>query len=157
MDKALLESALEGLPRIIKDYTARIPEDELDIRRSREAWTIREHIYHIAGVQPMFHERMLTIKNSERPIITPYNPSQETEEQNRFGSIEEAFTKYSSVRRKQLEVLSHLTDEEWSKKAEHPQYKEYGMAILLHHMLFHEYWHMYRIEEIWITKDEFFK
>ena len=90
MDKALLESALEGLPRIIKDYAARIPEDELDIKRSREAWTIREHLYHIAGVQQMFH-----------------------------GTTEEAFNFYKSVFGGEFTYLQRFKDAPESEKIMH--------------------------------------
>ena len=33
--------------------------------------------------------------------------------------------------------------------------KKYNFEIVLNHILFHDYWHMYRIEELWLTKDEY--
>ncbi len=154
-DKAIIISTLKNLPTLIKGYLKQIPQEELDIKRN-DAWTIREHFYHIVGVQQMLYERILKIKNDFNPVIKPYFPAKEDEMRNKFNSCDEAVTKYIELRNKQISVIEQLTPDELDKKAEHPQYIEYSMLILLNHIIFHDYWHMYRIEEIWLTKDEYF-
>jgi hypothetical protein len=155
-DKTIIILTLKNLPVLINDYLIQIPQKDIDIKRNKDTWTIREHFYHIVSVQQMLYERILKIRNDINPFIQPYFPTEEENIRNRFNSHDEAFTKYNEFRSKQISVVDQLTPEEFTRKAEHPQYKEYSMLILLNHMIFHEYWHMYRIEEIWLTKDEFF-
>ncbi|MDA1119365.1 MAG: hypothetical protein O2887_02525 [Bacteroidetes bacterium] len=45
----------------------------------------------------------------------------------------------------------------WSKTAVHPEFNKYSHYILLRHAMMHDHFHMYRIEELWLTKDEYLK
>ena len=45
--------------------------------------------------------------------------------------------------------------EHWTRKAKHKEYIEYTPYIMLRHILMHDHFHMYRIEELWLTTDEF--
>ena len=157
IDKTQFIETFRNLPGIIKSYIGNIPGDHLDIKRNKETWTIREHIYHIADVQEMLYNRMLKIKDDEYPEITPYFPDKEQGNAAKFESIEHAFTVYNDYREKQIEFINNLSDQEYLKKADHAEYNHYNLWILINHMIFHDYWHMYRIEEIWLTKDEYFQ
>ncbi len=148
--------SLKNSPYIIQDFLAQIPDDKLDIIRDKDAWSIRQHLYHMAGGQEMLCERILLIKNDANPKITPYIPTKEAEEKRKFNSIKDAMSRYIEMREKQISIIESLSSGELLKKAEHPEYKEYSITILLNHILFHDYWHMYRIEEILLLKDEYF-
>jgi uncharacterized damage-inducible protein DinB len=155
-EKETVLRTLEDLPKLIEEYSQNIPEEALDIKRNDETWTIREHIYHMASVQEMLYDRILTVKNEEHPVITPYFPENEKERNNLYASLEEAFTHYKAVRRKQISLIKELAEDILKKEASHGEYISYNIPIILNHMIFHEYWHMYRIEAIWLTRDEFF-
>ena len=43
----------------------------------------------------------------------------------------------------------------WQKTATHPEYAQYSFYILVRHILMHDHWHMYRMEELWLTRDEY--
>ena len=45
----------------------------------------------------------------------------------------------------------------WIKEAEHPEYHIYTPYIMLRHRLMHDHFHMYRIEELWLTNEEYLK
>lgn len=155
-DKEKLLATFQGLPEIIETYYNNIPEEALDRKRSENAWTIREHLYHIAEVQEMLYSRILKIRDEENPVITPYYPENESELVSKFQSMQHAFEHYKAVREKQISLVGQLMEADYEKEAKHDQYIKYNITIVLNHMIFHEYWHMYRIEELWLTKDEFF-
>lgn len=144
----------KNLPSVIADFMDTLPEAVLDRKRNEETWTAREHLYHIVDVQDMLLSRILIIRDDENPIMVPFYP--ENEEINRYESIAAALKKYKDLREKQLEVLSGLSEAVLAKKAVHKQYSEYSIPVIVNHMIFHEYWHMYRMEEICFVKDEFF-
>lgn len=150
-------NSLADMPQILEEYLKSIPDECLDVKRNPETWTIREHVYHIAETQEMLFQRILKIKEDKEPVITPFIPDDSGEDIVAFNSIEEAVEKVKSFREKQVSVLKQLSLEELEKEAIHPEYNRYNLPILTNHILFHEYWHIYRIEEIWLQKDGLFK
>ena len=155
-DKSNLLITFQGIPEILETYFKNIPQEVYDIKRNETAWSIREHLYHIINVQDMLYKRMLTIKNEENPIIKPYFPDKETESLFNYESIEKAFLYFKEMRAKQVLLINELTEFELNKEGKHEEYIKYNIPIIINHMIFHEYWHFYRIEEIWLTRDEFF-
>lgn len=156
LNRESLSSILSQLPTLIGNYIAMIPEKTLDLRRGPDVWTIREHLYHIAGVQKMLFGRMELIRREEKPEIRRYNPENEPSIGTLYTSVDEALADYRHYRELQLKLLLESTDEELNRKAIHPEYETYTLYMMMHHMVYHEFWHMHRIEEIWQTRDEFF-
>ena len=150
----ILIKTLNNTPEIISNYVLTIPESDLEIKRGKDFWTIKEHIIHLEYVQDILHERILLFKNEELPIVKPYFPKNE-KINNKFKNINEILNSYKLKRNKQLELLRQLDDSDLVKEAKHDEYKKYNIEIILNHILFHDYWHMYRIEELWLTKDEY--
>lgn len=151
-----LLKTLQYLPETIEAYFKGIPEDLLDRKRSETAWTIREHLYHIADVQEMLYQRIGKIRDEKNPVITPYFPEKKDLEEISYPSVEKAFLHYKEMRKKQLLLVEELTESALAKEAQHGEYVKYSIPIILNHMVFHEYWHMWRIEELWLTRDEYF-
>ncbi len=145
---------LKHIPNIIAKFMDNVPEDRLDVRRDETAWTIREHFLHIVQVQEMLLGRIKLIRESENPVIEPYFPEEDDIEN--LG-IEEALRKYRRFRKKQIEEIESCSRKELERRADHKEYTDYSIPIIVRHMIFHEYWHMYRLEEILYTKDGFFR
>ena len=150
-------NTFRNLPEIIESYISRIPENEFDVRRSNDAWTIREHIYHIVDVQKMLLERMRTLKKSPEPVIEPYFPEKETDLSHKYKDMHAAFIAYRALRKEQRRLIRGCKKDDFLRNAVHKEYKQYSIPIIVRHMIFHEFWHMHRIEEIWLTKDEYFR
>ena len=151
-NKENLLSTFHELPEIIETYFKNIPEALLDKKRNETSWTIREHLYHIVGVQEMLYQRILKIRDEENPVITPYFPENEPERAELYKSIEDAFLCYKEIRERQLLLIRQIKEPDFYKEAAHGEYVKYNIPIIMNHMIFHEYWHMYRIEELWLTK-----
>jgi len=146
---------LRDLPTVVEPYFLSIPQDRLDLKRTPEAWTLREHLYHVAAVQGMLLGRMTLLRDDPDPVIVPYFPQNEPALADRYPSVAAAFTEYKTKRQQQLTLLEGLTEQQWTKPARHPEYERYDLTLVVHHLVFHEYWHFYRIEELWLTRDEY--
>ena len=70
-------------------------------------------------------------------------------------SMVSAFDQFAAYRDKQLSLLEKADDLTWKKVATHPEYESYSLYILARHVLMHDYWHMYRVEELWLTRDAY--
>ncbi len=153
---ALLEG-LRRAPAILSAFVADIPEERLDRRRGDGFWTIAEHLSHLAHVQPMILERIQRFLDEERPEFIPYIPGEQEDEPAtpERMAIDAALAQFSAIRKRQLSLLEGAPDETWRKQAVHPEYDQYGFLILARHILMHDHWHMYRMEELWLTKTPF--
>lgn len=155
-----IRDLLEGLrraPKILTEFVNTIPEGKLDLRRGEGFWTIAEHVSHLAQVQPMLLERFERFKNEEHPEFKPYIPGKEEEEPDTppLMSMAAALDQFAEYRVKQLTLLEKIDDIKWKKMATHPEYESYSLYIFTRHVFMHDYWHMYRMEELWLTKDAY--
>ncbi len=142
--------------QVIEDFTKQIPQDLWDVRRGPEVWTLREHLYHLADVQKLLLGRIKLILAEERPVIQPYFPDNEPALAELFPSIGAALTTYRRLRDKQLKLFAKARKSDWKKQALHGEYRLYSLSIIARHLVIHDDWHLYRMEEIWLTKDEYF-
>jgi len=151
---------LEGLsrtPSILSEFVKTIPEGKLDLRRGEGFWTIAEHVSHLAEVQPMLLDRFQRFMNESHPEFIPYIPKddQETYDTPVRMRVDAALAQFAQYRNKQLTLLESADDATWQKTATHPEYEVYSFYILVRHALMHDCWHMYRMEELWLTKDAY--
>ena len=152
-----LLDALKRVPTILSAFTADIPADRLDRRRGDGFWTIAEHLSHLAQVQPMLLERIQRFLDEDHPEFVPYIPGEGQDEPDtpERMAVETALAQFSADRKRQLDRIERATEQTWMKQATHPEYERYGFHVLVRHILMHDYWHMYRMEELWLTKDAY--
>lgn len=154
--KYLLEG-LQGTPKILSEFVKTIPKSKLDLRRGDTFWTIAEHISHLAQVQPMLLERFEQFLNVENPVFASYIPGEGEDEPDTppLMSMASALDQFAEYRNRQLALLNTIDGNTWKKTATHPEYESYSLYILTRHVLMHDHWHMYRMEELWLTRDAF--
>ena len=154
---------LEGLrrsPKILSEFINSLPEDRMNVRRGKGFWTIAEHIMHLAEVQPMLLERIQRFIHEDHPNIIPYNPGINDKDERKDipdassrTDVTTALERFARYRKKQRALLKDLDRATWQKTGTHPEYELYSLYILVRHMLMHDFWHMYRMEELWLGKN----
>ncbi len=155
-----IDALLDGMkraPLLLSAFVETIPEEKLDQRRGEGFWTVAEHVSHLAQVQPMLLERLERFKSEEHPAFVPYIPGAGEEEPDTPLRMEigEAQVQFEAYRAKQVALLEAADEDVWRRTATHPEYERYGFYILVRHILMHDYWHMYRMEELWLTRDAY--
>ncbi len=152
----LLE-ALRQTPPILSSFVQTIPEGKLDLRRGEGFWTVGEHVSHLAQVQPMLLKRFERFINEDHPEFVPYIPGTGKDEPATPPrmSMASALDQFALYRDKQLLLLESADEITLKRTATHPEYEAYSLYILTRHVLMHDYWHMYRMEELWLTKDAY--
>ena len=156
--RSSLIDSLRAAPEVLEGLIEAIPERQLDVKRRPHFWTIREHILHLSEVQPMLFRRLERFRDEETPNFTPYLPTGEEATQTSqpvAPSIPAAVEELRRWRGRQIELIEALPEATWEKRAVHREFELYTAAILIRHISMHDYWHMYRIEELWITKDDY--
>ena len=151
---------LDGLRRsinILSAFVTALPENKLNRRRGAGLWTVAEHASHLAQVQPMLLERLQRFLDEDLPEFVPYIPGDDEKEDGPPAemAMKAALAEFAKSRQRQLALLEKADDAAWQKTAIHPEYDLYTLYILTRHILMHDHWHMYRMEQLWLTKDAF--
>lgn len=155
-----IQHIIDGLrqsPQVLSGLVKSIPEQRLDVRRGEGFWTIAEQVSHLAEVQPMLLGRFQRFLEENNPEFIPYIPpsgdSGPVNPQRMDMAV--ALAQFTEYRKKQLTLLEEVDTDAWQKTGIHPEYEFYSIHILARHTLMHDYWHMYRIEELWLVRDTF--
>jgi hypothetical protein len=148
-------SSLEEVVFILKNLLNEIPPEMVELQRLEGAWTITEHMAHLAEIQPVMLHRLELFKKEKNPLIKPFNPVNSDLTDWKARPIEKIFESYQVNRKKQISFISEESDEYFQRQANHPEYSSYSPDILLRHMLMHDHWHMYRMEDLWLAREGF--
>jgi hypothetical protein len=140
---------------ILYKFIISIPEEAI-MKRRKDYWTIYEHLEHMVVTQDMLYHRIDNFIKEEEPVIKPYNP-EDKPKSNKKRTVKELLEAFSKWRNKQVGLIESCDDEIWEKTAEHPEYDQYSFETMVRHVLLHDGFHMYRIEELWLVKDEYVK
>jgi len=105
----------------------------------------------------MLLKRFERFMNEDHPEFVPFIPGGGKEEPVTPPrmNIESALDQFARNRSSQLQLLEGADEATWKKQATHPEYEEYSLYILTRHVLMHDHWHMYRMEELWLARDAY--
>jgi hypothetical protein len=158
MDRNALIEGLRLNVVILRDFIEAVPAERIDERRNEEYWTIREHVSHLALTQIMLCKRIELLMKEELAVIVPYVPEDKPGEHEPSGKpIRELLDLFARWREKQVRLIESCGNAVWARSAEHPEYRSYSFETLVRHILLHDSYHMNRVEELWLLKDEFLK
>lgn len=156
IEKNTLISNLHSTPMLLSAFIGQIPVTLLKSRRKPNKWSIHEHACHLAQAEVMIHERFIRFEAEDQPEFKPYLPGNTISDGDLiYLDLSEQLHQFESMRAKTLNLLKSFDDGIWSKEGKHPEYINYSPFILLRHLLMHDHFHMYRMEELWLTKQEY--
>lgn len=155
-EKTALIEGLRNSPLILTEFFRGIPDDLRKIRRIPDKWCIHEHACHLSQTEEMIGKRFLRFQTEEHPVFEPYLPGKTVETATLIElDFQEELDRFTSRRKELVNLLESFGQEVWKKTAKHPEYITYTPLILMRHTLMHDHFHMYRMEELWLTKPEF--
>jgi DinB superfamily len=146
--------ALENNKKILTQFVERITEAEVN-RRIKDYWTIYQHIDHLVVCQKMLLGRLEQFIQEDNPVVKPYNP----DDKPKTGevSVKDLINEFCEIRDKQITLINKAKKKVWEKSGSHKEYSKYSFEILIRHIIFHDAYHFYRMEELWIEKEEYIK
>jgi len=151
-------SILSQTPHILKELVDEIPIDQLKVKRQAGRWCIHEHVCHLFEALHMMLERFKTFKRVKNPSFKPYLPGTNDVAASSTlidMNMDKCLIGFKRERMKLLELLKSYDKDDWKNEGSHPEYVRYNPAIFLRHIMMQDHLHMYRIEELWLTTNEF--
>jgi hypothetical protein len=147
---------LAKAPEVLQKLILEIPVKIQKVERIKGKWCIHAHAVHIIIAQSMIIERMERFIKEKNPVFQPYFPDKVSPETDLLElNLKEMLLRFAEQREKLLSLCKNQPESFWLKEASHPEYKIYTPFIMLRHIMMHDQLHMYRIEELWLTKDEY--
>lgn len=152
-----LQDGLNRSANVLSAFVQTIPGQKRNRRRGDDCWTIAEHVSHLAQVQPMLLERLQRFRDEDHPVFVPFIPGEDEDASDtpEVMPVGAALDQFTLFRGRQVALLTGLPAAAWEKTGTHPEYAIYSFYILVRHILMHDHWHMYRMEELWLTRDAF--
>ena len=145
-------------PFILNELVGEIPLDLLKVRRITGKWCIHEHVCHLFEAQEMMRERFKTFKAVKNPTFTHYLPGSNVETDKLLDmDMKQALLGFSEERMELVKFLKTFNAGDWYNAGKHPEYTSYTPFIFLRHIMMHDHLHMYRIEELWLTSDQYLR
>lgn len=155
-EKETLLTSLSNTPFLLRQFVNQIPGNLLKKRRKPGKWTIHENACHIAQAEIMIYERFKKFEVEDQPEFKPYLPGVTISDEALIDlDLESEMDQFEDRRKQTVELLNRFNKATWNKIGFHNEYNSYTPFILLRHTLMHEYLHMYRMEELWLTKEAY--
>jgi hypothetical protein len=149
-----LIEALERGPTIVIPLIRQADPLVLKRRPAKEKWSIHEHACHLAEADQLFQHRLETMLSEENPSIKSYDPGRDDPQDALLQvDLDMAVRRYETLRRELVKRLRTLTANDWSRSAEHDEYNSYSIFTMIRHLVLHDFFHAYRIEELLLRKD----
>jgi hypothetical protein len=144
---------LELNKSVLKQFFGVMTEAEVH-KRIRSYWTIGEHLSHLVDSQAVTVKRIELIYEQDAPRIVPFTPNDDDVKNAKKASTAELLETFCQRRDAQLKLLKKAKAADWAKTVTHPEYYRYSLEILVRHNLLHDAFHMARMEQLWIMKED---
>lgn len=155
--EAIKRNLADG-PLFLGSILRDIPDSLLKERRINGKWSIHEHACHLVDVQQMINARFIKFRDDEKPEVKPYLPGTNVADDFLMDlPLKETVEKFAGYRKSLLDIVDGFDEKTWQKKVIHPEYEPFNPYIFLRHVMMHDHFHMYRIEELWLTNQEFLR
>jgi len=149
MNTQSLISSLEAAPGLIIGLVREVPPGNLKRRPAPGKWSVHEHACHIADGDAIFLERLELMLTVPHPRIASMVPSPDEVSGSLLSvDLDDALDRYVQERARVVKRLKKLSDDDWQRTAEHEAFRHYSVYIMFRHLLIHEMFHAYRIDEL---------
>ena len=138
---------LSNNKNILKQFVSVISENDIH-KRIKDFWTIYEHIDHLVLAQKLLLGRIQQFIVEEKPIMKPYVPEEKPIVEDAKKSAKKLVEEYIKLRDMQISLIKKAKRNVWQKEGVHKEYSKYSFEILIRHILLHDSFHMWRIEEL---------
>lgn len=154
-DPRAVLTSLANAPGLIIPLVREIPIDLLKRRPKPSRWSAHEHACHLAEVHSLFFTRLDLMLSETHPRIRPYDADGEMASESALLQVDlaQALSRFESDRQKLVEKLGRLSESDWQRTADHPEYARYSIFLMFRHLALHDLLHAYRIEEILTKRD----
>ncbi len=146
--KHIIES-ISKTPVLLKELISELPKNRLTKEVKKGKWSIHEHATHIAVSDIYgFQKRLTQFLEEDQPVIEPLSGNDFDEDFFISLNLEDALNSFFEKRKETVKMAKALSSDLLNRQAIHPEYENYTPYIMLRHLMMHDHYHMYAIEDL---------
>lgn len=111
----------------VDDALAGISDEDLDRRPPSGEWTAREIVHHLADSESMAYIRLRRLITEDDPVIASYDEPEWAVRLHYERPIQPSVAVVHAVRAASHQLLSSMTDDEWSRTGTHSESGAYSV------------------------------
>jgi uncharacterized damage-inducible protein DinB len=137
-----LDTQLDVVPMLLSGV---VPE-ALMSRRVSGAWSVNEHLAHLARHHAIFLERLQRILTENAPELDRYR-AEDDAAWPEWSDLptEEVLNRLRTLRKEIIRLISGLSEDDANRTGIHPLFGEMGIARWVEFFLLHEAHHLYMV------------
>ncbi|HEY3330973.1 MAG TPA: DinB family protein [Capsulimonadaceae bacterium] len=149
MHRKMLIDNLDGNVELFSSLAQQaIEAGELDRRPDPERFSLREIFAHVADFDPIFLGRIVDARDKDNPTLVGSDPGRMAIDNNYSHSVPNVAIDWLRASRPELTAaLRELTDDEWSRTADHKVFGPMTIETLAIAVSIHDGYHLNQILE----------
>lgn len=121
-DRDGLIDELASLPRIMREVTAGLSDEQLDTPYRPGGWTLRQVVHHVPDSHLNCYIRFKWALTEDRPTIKAYFEDRWAElEEAKSADIAMSLALLEALHVRLVMVMRNLSEEEWAREFNHPE------------------------------------
>jgi len=131
-DRIEMISRIGELPRSLAIMVANLSDDQLDTPYGEGKWTVRQVVHHLADAHLNAFVRMKLILTEDNPTLKPYDQEKWAETSDSVSmNIQSSLLILTGLHSRWCELMKTLTENDWSRTADHPETGKVSLDDLL--------------------------
>lgn len=140
---------ISGLPARLRSAVENLNDSQLDTPYREGGWTIRQVVHHIADSHMNALIRFKLALSEDVPTVKPYNESEWAEHPDaKTLPPEHSLRIIEGVHARWKTLLENMSDAEWNKKYNHPQYGTFELKKVARQYSWHSEHHLSHITKL---------
>ncbi|MDH4069359.1 MAG: putative metal-dependent hydrolase [Ignavibacteria bacterium] len=119
------------LPSILMEALRGLKDEQLDTPYRKGGWTVRQVVHHLADSHMNAMIRMKLILTEDHPTLKTYDQEKWAELADNVLPIEHSMMIVKGLHDRWVALLEQVSEEDWSRSADHPESGEVTLDDLL--------------------------
>ena len=123
--------SIRSLPQKIEDVVRGLDDEKLDTPYGEGKWTVRQVVHHLADSHVNANARLKLALTEDCPTLKPYDQDRWAALGDMHLPIQGSLGMIRGLHERWAVLLDSLSDEDWLRKADHPEDGEYTVDSLI--------------------------
>jgi len=148
MKQSVMLAQLNEQVEYLRGLLAGLEESQLARPPAPGKMSLKQTAAHLAHTNELFAQRVEQMLELDEPPIRIIDAALEDLESYKTADLEKVAEEFSRGRQRLIERLGKLYPQDWARRANHPEYKNYDVQMAVEHLLLHEAHHLYSMEQL---------
>ncbi len=143
-----LTERLRALPELVEQAVAGLSDEQLDTAYGEGKWTVRQVVHHLADSHSNANARFKLTLTENRPTLATYDQDLWAQLGEMHLPLESSLSILRGLHCRWATLLQSLSEDDWQRRADHPEDGEYSFQSLIEVYAEHGETHVRQITDL---------